>query len=166
MSDIQQIKDLMPQEVGYGTYPEETVENCIKIIKMIRKEQDSKVQVDIFNELIDKLFMNSSGFFVGVQMEPHTKMLKEQEEKILEMLKKLQRLSYYISYKKACKNDKNRLDTFNLRLKALKEEYGGTVQNKEQIAQQKQQRFETAKRRVARLPRKREKEPTKTGKER
>lgn len=145
------IKSLLPRTVSYGVYPEKTIENCNEIIKLISNEPNKKLQHTYFKALADALFMKSPSFFYGTKVEHHEKMLKQQTPEIRSMLRKLKRLHFDIDYKPGCM----------LKINALIRAYGGTIMTKEQMREQKKEKFARAAEKVLnseKMPRKKKKE--------
>lgn len=128
------IHNLLPRENGYRKYDKETVKNCKEIIKLIKDEPNKQLQLKYFKELIDRLFMQSPGFLIGVMSKHHEEMLNEQKKEICSMLRELKRLHFNIDYTPGCMK----------KINAMIVNFGGTVMSVEQMRQQKREKFERA----------------------
>ena len=138
---------LLPREIGYRRYSRNTVANCVEIITLIKNEPNKQMQFEYFKALIDKLFMQSPSFFLGVTTDSHTQMLKEQTQEIRSMLRKLKRLHFDIGYTPGCMS----------KINALIKYYGGTSMTVEQMRQKRKESFTEAVNRVKtgqKMPRK------------
>ena len=144
------IKTLLPRTEGYGKYPKQTVANCNEIIKLIRNEPNRRLQHAYFKALADTLFMKSPSFFLGTMTGAHSKMLEQQTPEIRSMLRNLKKLHFDIDYKPGCM----------LKINALIRSYGGTIVTKQQMREQKREKFAKAAEKVLageKMPRKKKK---------